>query len=1068
MKLYVLKMAALEKGIDIFLEHMSKENKAVFDQNVQRYGREYKEYQSKKENTPQDISGSVFSETATNYGRIIVSEKNLPNWEKSIVPVDAGGKAGGEKYIARGIFFKFAQDVPASSNWWIYGKKKRDDQPAMKGMGNDLKTIDAIRKTSTYISKSIKVPNMCLIDLNGFRLCAMTQLPISKHTLVYGTDDGGKTIHTSDSDERLQHIVNSLATDLNVSEHPVMEKKTSEVKMMKLAADVEVHKVENEYYILDCARVIPPNSYDRPLVNTFRMEYHLNQHPLSSDVFLFFGNLSKKVHDKQALEAIDEFENMIVSQEIVLFIDEKIIDPLDVSPIFHQKGINLRYMGIVLEKIIQNELEFESEIKKIIEGKISLKCILVQMILRSIKVVSQKMLRNSMNANEEISNLIKSYIFPSSFIENEGFSSKFEDIVLIEMESKYPFNSTNNSLSIETILEALELHDRTDIWKFLGLDIKKLRFFVEKEIGIISNDSATEIKYVPRIKLTTDEKKEIVNRNFSQYILHEDTAAIYAYVKTTSKYDIIPDLKSICEANHIDKDILFTLIAPIFHHFNWEDRDIATRNWFQRIGDEFFVVAKRGNHNFEFYSYFEKISEYSNSDEIIGKIYQWNNDFLYNIVKHDHRDMQIIFDVFLGYTKVVVQDELNRVYEKSKTLLHIAARYSKKAVKILLEQSICNLEHVLDSKKRTPEMIAAKYNPDCLKLLLSDQSFISSNGESTYMIACKNQLQSVKILTKKYNVVNSPDGNGDTPLMKAASSQYPEIVEFLLNNNADYSVENNDGKTALMVASENNLEMVKLLLNAGANINATSKNNRTALMLSIKENKEDIAEYLISQNAEIHIVTPTGWNALLYAANSIYLPKIVKLLINSGSNINQRTSKNWTPLHQASRYQPEAVGMLIDAGADIHAINNDGKTPLFLACKYNPESVRLLLKAGSNVNLRDNLQWTPLMVASRYQSQAVPLLLEFGADVNLRNRNGWAALNHACRYQSKAIDYLLKHNADINGFNKKGWTPLMHAARYNPESVKVLLKNNAEANVANGNGWSPLLHTARYILYMKN
>ena len=54
-----------------------------------------------------------FQHSAEVYGRIIISERYLPNSQKTIKPIgaDSGetwGYAGGEKYICRGILFKFA------------------------------------------------------------------------------------------------------------------------------------------------------------------------------------------------------------------------------------------------------------------------------------------------------------------------------------------------------------------------------------------------------------------------------------------------------------------------------------------------------------------------------------------------------------------------------------------------------------------------------------------------------------------------------------------------------------------------------------------------------------------------------------------------------------------------------------------------------------------------------------------------------------------------------------------------------------------------------------------------
>jgi hypothetical protein len=44
---------------------------------------------------------------AETYGKVIISEINVPFDQKTIKPISIGGQAGGEKYIAAGILFKY-------------------------------------------------------------------------------------------------------------------------------------------------------------------------------------------------------------------------------------------------------------------------------------------------------------------------------------------------------------------------------------------------------------------------------------------------------------------------------------------------------------------------------------------------------------------------------------------------------------------------------------------------------------------------------------------------------------------------------------------------------------------------------------------------------------------------------------------------------------------------------------------------------------------------------------------------------------------------------------------------
>jgi hypothetical protein len=60
---------------------------------------------------------------------------------------------------------------------------------------------------------------MCLIDFKGHRLTAMSVLPISSETLVYGSSDGGRTIHTDD--QFVNSTMQSIGEMLNIAPHKV-------------------------------------------------------------------------------------------------------------------------------------------------------------------------------------------------------------------------------------------------------------------------------------------------------------------------------------------------------------------------------------------------------------------------------------------------------------------------------------------------------------------------------------------------------------------------------------------------------------------------------------------------------------------------------------------------------------------------------------------------------------------------------------------------------------------------------------------------------------------------------
>ena len=110
--------------------------------------------------------GNDFGFTANLYAQVLIMEKNLPAWQKTILPVEIGGFAGGTKYIAHGIVFKFASDDQK-----LYGSHHN----AAKAVGSELRHAAAIREA---VGSQLSVPIVVSIDWHGYRLSATSLLPL--------------------------------------------------------------------------------------------------------------------------------------------------------------------------------------------------------------------------------------------------------------------------------------------------------------------------------------------------------------------------------------------------------------------------------------------------------------------------------------------------------------------------------------------------------------------------------------------------------------------------------------------------------------------------------------------------------------------------------------------------------------------------------------------------------------------------------------------------------------------------------------------------------------------------
>ena len=144
---------------------------------------------------------------------------------------------GGEKYIYNGILFKFAIDWKG-----IYS----GDEYAMKAAAHEMRSLTAFYNYGQPIG--LRVPLITLINYLGFRLVALSILPVSRHTIVYGSCDGGQTVHKSHA--RVAQLMKRVAKRLNLKKH----KAGVDVELTKslpYPCDIETHVGrDNRFYTL--------------------------------------------------------------------------------------------------------------------------------------------------------------------------------------------------------------------------------------------------------------------------------------------------------------------------------------------------------------------------------------------------------------------------------------------------------------------------------------------------------------------------------------------------------------------------------------------------------------------------------------------------------------------------------------------------------------------------------------------------------------------------------------------------------------------------------------------------
>jgi Clustered mitochondria len=272
----------------------------------------------------------------------IVREADVKDKDKTIPPVNVGGVAGGEKFIHGPMFFKFATD---SDKYSLYG----GDEFAAKAAGHELKSLNALIACNV---PNLHFPLMALVDIFGNRVIAVSKLPISGKTLVYGSADGGNVIHDS---SKVKQMVMRACLRLNLKGHTVIERSTTTPKLVYGPVDLEGHLgTDGRYYIVDTARLFPPQKRvpgvrGCHLYKLFRGEYLKEfRHPLSSDALTNWQTPEERPrNDADAITATRELLVSTIPRMAENMCDEPVTVAKDLKERLHQDGVGMRSLGML-------------------------------------------------------------------------------------------------------------------------------------------------------------------------------------------------------------------------------------------------------------------------------------------------------------------------------------------------------------------------------------------------------------------------------------------------------------------------------------------------------------------------------------------------------------------------------------------------------------------------------------------------------------------------------------------------------------------------------------------------
>lgn len=259
-------------------------------------------------------------------------------------------------------------------------------------------------------------------------------------------------------------------------------------------------------------------------------------------------------------------------------------------------------------------------------------------------------------------------------------------------------------------------------------------------------------------------------------------------------------------------------------------------------------------------------------------------------------------------------------------------------------------------------------------------------------------------------------------LSEAAFADDLAAAQRFIAAGVDVDQQDQWGNSPLMLTgSGHGTAMADLLLQHGANVNFRARSGDTPLIAAVQANRADIVQRLISHGANVNQGNSESQTPLMLAG--VY-PRVVRLLLDAGADVNARDKSGLTPLDCVSDLKLEAE--LIARGADVNAEDVDHGTVFRGAViAGNVDNVKFLAAHGARID-RDGLPAHQLLLdALRPDSdRSLRALMELGVDINATDSKGNTALMDPFYILTdlKWARWLVDAGIDLSRRNRNGYT----------------------------------------------
>ncbi|KAG8199145.1 hypothetical protein JTE90_015980 [Oedothorax gibbosus] len=394
----------------------------------------------------------------------------------------------------------------------------------------------------------------------------------------------------------------------------------------------------------------------------------------------------------------------------------------------------------------------------------------------------------------------------------------------------------------------------------------------------------------------------------------------------------------------------------------------------------------------------------------------------------------------------------------------------------------------------------------------------SEDPHQTLIQLCKkSDWTGVEGLIKQFSKSGLPTNlidpeTGYTPLMFAIKDNKVFMADRFLDMGININAAAKDGITALHIAVANVKEdAIRLLLSRKADPFVTyGPKNQLPIHVLCQKGRGSVSATLSillrSGGKDMRLIKDKDGKIPLFLAAENDNNSLCRELLAALSKEQLKfksVEEGDTAMHIATRRKNgELLRLLLNSGGNVDAQNNEGQTPLHIACSHGDvEILKVFFQFRANANINDNEDRTPLHLAAEkgYSTIVETLADKFKASIFKRTKDGRTLMHIASEsgHQETALVFLKKgvplhmsnktgtkaiHTAAAHGFvevirnlldkgenvdatTPENFTALHLAVKANqPEVCEILLGHGANVQMKAGKNGETALHLAAGVL----